>query len=148
MKVDTDALNLFSDANNIAIGGRMSPSVTPHEHETTQDAAKLRLDQAKDEATNQLRGFATGEGYSIAEVDKALEKINQYAEIQQVNLRLSVDKELNQVVVRVLDKDTDEVIRQIPSEQAIALAKKIDEVMQEFFIGGSDLAINLLDDRA
>lgn len=36
-------------------------------------------------------------------------------------IELSVDKELNQVIVRVLDKESGELIRQIPSEEMLEL---------------------------
>jgi flagellar protein FlaG len=36
-------------------------------------------------------------------------------------IELSVDKELNQVIVRVLDKESGELIRQIPSEEVLEL---------------------------
>ncbi|MDR1310697.1 MAG: flagellar protein FlaG [Burkholderiaceae bacterium] len=41
------------------------------------------------------------------------------------NLQFSVDDELGKVVVRVIDKETQEVIKQFPSEDAIALAKSL-----------------------
>lgn len=86
--------------------------------------------------------------YPESDLQSALDKVNQYAEVQQVSLRLNVEKELGQVVVKVMGKDTDEVIRQIPSDHAIELAKRIDEVMQEFFAGKPDQAISLLNDEA
>jgi len=36
-------------------------------------------------------------------------------------IELSVDKELNQVIVRILDKESGELIRQIPSEEVLEL---------------------------
>ena len=36
-------------------------------------------------------------------------------------IELSVDKELQQIIVRVLDKETGDLIRQIPSEEVLAL---------------------------
>jgi len=36
-------------------------------------------------------------------------------------IELSVDKELNQVIFRILDKESGELIRQIPSEEVLAL---------------------------
>jgi flagellar protein FlaG len=39
----------------------------------------------------------------------------------QPRIELSVDKELKQVIFRILDKETGELIRQIPSEQVLEL---------------------------
>jgi flagellar protein FlaG len=43
-------------------------------------------------------------------------------------LQFSVDDELGRVVIRVVDPETREVIKQFPSEDAIALAKSLGNV--------------------
>jgi flagellar protein FlaG len=48
-------------------------------------------------------------------------------------IELSVDKELKQVIVRIFDKDSGELIRQIPSEQVLELDR--------FFAGQSGLFV-------
>ena len=48
-------------------------------------------------------------------------------------IELSVDKELQQVIVRIFDKDSGELIRQIPSEQVLELDR--------FFAGQSGLFV-------
>ena len=77
-----------------------------------------------------------------------LERVNQFAEVQQVNLRLKVDDDTEQIVVSVVDHGSGDVIRQIPSEHAIKLAKGIDEALQEFFSPNPDQAIHFLSDEA
>ncbi|MBF0414634.1 MAG: flagellar protein FlaG [Magnetococcales bacterium] len=44
------------------------------------------------------------------------------------SLRLSMDRELNQVVVRVMDARNDHVIRQIPSERMLDLVKQMRDL--------------------
>ncbi|OPX56823.1 Uncharacterized conserved protein, FlaG/YvyC family [Oceanospirillum multiglobuliferum] len=150
MKIESEAQNLFANTyKSLTQSGDVESTPPPRvDKEVVQLETSTQLDNVRTNAVQQLKNAKESDVYALGEVDMALEKINKYAEIQQVNLRLSVDKELNRVVIRVVDKDTDEMIRQIPSEQAIALAKRIDEVMQEFFIGKADQAINLFDDRA
>jgi flagellar protein FlaG len=41
-----------------------------------------------------------------------------------------VEKELEQVVIKVMDADTQSVIRQIPSEELIAINKRIQALQQ------------------
>ncbi len=43
-------------------------------------------------------------------------------------LRLEVDKDLNRVVVKILDGETEEVIRQVPVEELLDIAKKLKEI--------------------
>lgn len=44
------------------------------------------------------------------------------------SLRLSMDRELSQVVVRVMDARNDHVIRQIPSERMLDLVKQMRDL--------------------
>lgn len=57
------------------------------------------------------------------EVATAVIKISEYVQNLQRDLQFNIDKESGRVVVRVIDSETDELIRQIPSEEVLALAK-------------------------
>ncbi|HQV89775.1 MAG TPA: flagellar protein FlaG [Nitrosomonas sp.] len=41
---------------------------------------------------------------------------------------MSVDQDTGKTVVKVMDIHTDEVIRQIPTEEAISIARTLDKV--------------------
>jgi len=43
-------------------------------------------------------------------------------------LKIEIDKDLKEPVVKIIDKKTNEVIRQIPPEYLLELAKKIDNL--------------------
>jgi flagellar protein FlaG len=60
------------------------------------------------------------------QLQQALETINRKLE-SSTALAFSVDQGTGQTVVRVTDKDTGEVIRQIPSDAALAIAESIGE---------------------
>ncbi len=77
---------------------------------------------------------------------EAVEKVNQYAKIQHVNLMLEMDEDAGEMVVKVVDRETEEMIRQIPSEHALELAKHLDDVMQQFFSEDPEHLFNLLND--
>ncbi|WP_255989112.1 flagellar protein FlaG [Chitinolyticbacter albus] len=63
------------------------------------------------------------------ELKDAVKKLNEMVQVfsNSSSLNFSVDAEARAVVVKVLDSRTDEVIRQIPTEEAIAIAKAIDQ---------------------
>jgi len=44
------------------------------------------------------------------------------------SLRFSVDQQTGKTVIKVMDASTDKVIRQIPSEEAMSIAKALDRV--------------------
>jgi len=60
-------------------------------------------------------------------IDKALRSVSGYVQNISRELNFSVDEDLNRSVVTVLDEETGEVIRQIPSEEMLQLARNISE---------------------
>ena len=59
-------------------------------------------------------------------VRKATEQINKFIQSSSRNLQFSVDQNLNRIIVKVVDKETGEVIRQIPGEETLAIASSLD----------------------
>ena len=59
-------------------------------------------------------------------VEQAVKAVNDF--VQPINnaLSFSLDQESDKMVVKVIDQGTKEVIRQIPSEEMLALAKALD----------------------
>lgn len=60
------------------------------------------------------------------DVEQAVKEVNEF--VQPINnaLSFSLDQESDKMVVKVIDQGTKEVIRQIPSEEMLALAKALD----------------------
>lgn len=82
---------------------------------------------------NQIRTSNAESGYENAKPADMVRELNKLTHKMGSELSFSVDSELNQVVVTVTDLNTREVIRQIPSEEMIALARRLKEMD-----GGSD----------
>ncbi|WP_062786502.1 MULTISPECIES: flagellar protein FlaG [Aquitalea] len=61
------------------------------------------------------------------ELQNSVKQLNDVAKLYSSQLEFSVDKETNIQVVKVVDQETHQVIRQIPSEDAIRIAKAIDD---------------------
>lgn len=60
-----------------------------------------------------------------ARVEQAVSKLNDYVQSLQRDLRFSVDDSTGQAVVRVIDRSTDQVVRQIPNDVALRLARNL-----------------------
>lgn len=65
---------------------------------------------------------------SASEVKKAVSEINKAIQSTSQNLELSVDTDSNQVIVKVIDQQTKQVLRQIPTVEAIEIAKSLDKL--------------------
>jgi flagellar protein FlaG len=63
-----------------------------------------------------------------AQVEQATEVANRFMDSLSLNLQFSMDKDVNKVVVKVVDRDTHEVIKQFPSEEMLAIAKALDKL--------------------
>ena len=57
-----------------------------------------------------------------------MERLNTKALTSSHTLRFSIDEKLGKAIISVVDRDTDEVIRQIPPETAMQIAEAFDEV--------------------
>lgn len=65
---------------------------------------------------------------SKGDVTSAVNKLQDFATSNGVGIHFSQDDDTGKVIVKVIDKDTDKVIRQIPSEEAIAISKSITKM--------------------
>jgi flagellar protein FlaG len=68
------------------------------------------------------------------QLQKAVSKLNDYVQNLQHNLSFSVSDETGRTVIKVYDAETDELIRQIPSEETIKLAASIDASSASLFV--------------
>ncbi|WP_230390514.1 flagellar protein FlaG [Reinekea sp. G2M2-21] len=62
-----------------------------------------------------------------SEVEQAVAKLNDYVQNTQRKLEFQIDDDSGETVVRVYDKHSEELIRQIPNEEALELAKRLNQ---------------------
>lgn len=62
---------------------------------------------------------------SQVDIEKQVQNLQEFSQQQGWTVNFSVEKELDQVVIKVMDADTRTVIRQIPSEELITINKRI-----------------------
>ncbi|MBI4620087.1 MAG: flagellar protein FlaG [Desulfobacterales bacterium] len=64
----------------------------------------------------------------IKEVVKDISKMEQHV---NTGIRLEIEKDLNIVVVKIVDKESGEVIRQVPLPESIELSKNMKEQLSK-----------------
>jgi len=69
--------------------------------------------------------------YSESDLQQAVTQLNDFVQSTQRNLHFSVDKESGILVTKVIDSKSDKVIRQIPNEETVALARSLAEQANE-----------------
>ena len=65
---------------------------------------------------------------SRSDAEQATKTINKFMESASKNLEFSVDDDLDKVVVKIVDRTTRDVIRQIPTEEALSISKSLDKL--------------------
>lgn len=61
-------------------------------------------------------------------LNSAVNKVQEFVGPVASSIEFSIDEDSGKTVVKVVDKETDEVIRQIPSEEMLELAKALDKL--------------------
>jgi len=61
-------------------------------------------------------------------VDEAVNRLAQFVAPNQADINFSVDESSGIRVVKIIDRNSNEVIRQMPSEEAVALAQALDKL--------------------
>jgi flagellar protein FlaG len=85
-------------------------------------------------------------------VEKAIAHLNDYVQSVQRDLEFSLDDGSGETVVRVIDRTTQKVVRQIPSDVALKLARNLKLQQQQGYSvesrpGSSAGAIGLINTR-
>jgi flagellar protein FlaG len=65
---------------------------------------------------------------STAEVERAIAALNKLVAPSARALEFSLDDRSGQIVVRVIDAETRKVLRQMPSEEVLAISRELDRL--------------------
>ena len=77
-------------------------------------------------------------------IEAAVAKVASYVESLSRSLAISVDESSGDFVVRVQDAKTEEIIRQIPSEDVLAISEAISQQFDSLRLMGEEGAQGLL----
>jgi flagellar protein FlaG len=61
-------------------------------------------------------------------VTKAVEQVNAHLDAQNRAIEFSIDPDTRAVVVRLIDKQDNRVLRQVPSQEMLEIAKALDQL--------------------
>ena len=60
-------------------------------------------------------------------IDDAVKKLNEHVQSIHRELQFTVDQDSGQTVIKVIDSQTKELIRQIPGEEVLNVARRLSE---------------------
>jgi flagellar protein FlaG len=95
-----------------------------------QSAPVVEIKPQKTSAPVELprQAVQTVEKVDVATVKAAAEQINKLVQQFDRHLQFTVDEETDTHVVKVIDTQSKEVIRQMPTEEMLAIAKALDKL--------------------
>jgi flagellar protein FlaG len=69
----------------------------------------------------------------LEELQDTVQELNNLVQKMQREVRFSVDGDSGEMVVKVVDRETEEVVRQIPSEEVVQLRQRLEEAAGAIF---------------
>ncbi|WP_188035619.1 flagellar protein FlaG [Pseudomonas sp. EZ-C24] len=108
------------------------PAVRPAE----QVADKPVTDTAVTRAADTYRVADAKEPSSVIDAEqvrKAVSEIEKFLSTSRRNLEFSTDEDSGKIVVKVIASETGELIRQLPSEEALRIASSLSDVNSLLF---------------
>jgi flagellar protein FlaG len=101
-----------------AIAGLTPPAVAPAVAGTAAPASQ---------AVAPDRSKAAAPAPTLAQVNEAVSSINRAMSAQSRGLEFSVDASSHRTIVKVIDSQTKELIRQIPSVETLEIARALEQ---------------------
>lgn len=111
------------DSIGTATTGR-SADRTPVSSDASVAAGTARAPATAVETANAVKGSAAVP--SLEQVNEAVSQLNKSAQAKSQGLEFSIDSDTKRTVVKVVDQSTKEVLRQIPTPEALEIAKALE----------------------
>jgi len=114
-------------------GGNLPTSPVPQQSQPQDKLARtisMLPEQTATSPASQIQGTpATGGAQpSRNEVEESVDTLNQFIKSLNNPMLFSIDDDTGKTVVKIVDSTTQEVIKQIPSEEILSIAKALDKL--------------------
>ena len=127
---------------------QVSPVAAPSPTKGTSDVGQTQPTKASDAVqrssgpeppgaaeTSALNGLdgRTSQAVDEQAVEEIVEDLNEFAQQIERQLQFSVDDDSGKTVIKVIDAATEELVRQIPAEEILALRERLGDVQGILF---------------
>ena len=137
MEISTTQFGQNVASSNSSVERGSSPQIDEQRFDVRADAP-LRTDNAQINVTQNVQENSTqadtdSRGQNAQELRRAVEDVESFVQGQGQarNLAFSVDEDTNRSIVTVRDSESGDVIRQIPSEEVLRLAERIQTLQDD-----------------
>ncbi|MGH1472241.1 MAG: flagellar protein FlaG [Cellvibrionaceae bacterium] len=135
LQLRTSAVSSKPDAGKVEQGGKSLPSVAVSEQ--LSEKGKIVSTEKPGHNTESV-------SQKQEKIESAVAEMNEYIQSTQRDIEFNVDDSLGRTIVSVVDRESQEVIRQIPDEKFLKMARQLKEDMA----AGTDEPLHLISARA
>ena len=135
MEINTTQFGQNIASSNATVERGSTPIIDEQRVDVRSDAP-LRTDNsqvnvAADVQENSTEADSNSERGNDRELQQAVEDVQSFVQGQARNLAFSIDEDTNRSIVTVRDSASGDVIRQIPSEEVLRLAERIQTLQED-----------------
>ncbi len=117
--------NTTSSVSVTPVTNHSAPSheVTHHAESSPQRTETLQQNQNKNELSTQEQEA----------LQKSVEKFNEMSEKLDLDVKFAYNDKIDQIYLNVIDKNTGQTIRKLPSEEAMKIAESMKDLVGALF---------------
>ncbi|MGE6791740.1 flagellar protein FlaG [Pseudomonas guineae] len=116
-----------------AINGLQQPAIALRPFSPSSASSAVNAEKSVAAKAEEVASTTPAAEQERQPVEEAISSIKQFAQSIQRNLNFALDDSSGRVVVKVTDAMSGDVIRQIPSEDALRLAESLEEARSLLF---------------
>lgn len=121
------SIGAIQDSGNMGAAAAIRlPANTQQARPAQASAQAGGVDNGSEQSTNQNR-----QGGSLS-LEQAVDRLKQFVSTADADINFAIDSNSGVSVVKIVDRSTKDLIRQIPSEEAISLAMALDKLQGLF----------------
>ncbi len=105
----------------------MLTTAPPANAKVQKEATEVKATQKTGESLPVDSVVKVAQETDIQKVENAVSKLNEYVQSTARTLNFQVDDESGKTVIKVYDRESDQLIRQIPNELVLELARRLNE---------------------
>lgn len=117
-------LNVAAQANEVAGSGAVGSVVASKPASASSVQAKVKPVEVE------LPPVAAKQPPSIVQLQRLIDGMNKAMQQSNSSLEFSMDSSSKKIMVRLIDTTTGDIIRQIPSEEMLAISQSIEKMQQ------------------
>lgn len=115
-------------ARSVAASRSQLGGLNPRAVTATADAQRLQASKSAAESRVAEARVSDNTRLSAERTQQSLQEINKVMDALSISVQFQLDPDYDAAIIRVVDQQTGEVIRQFPSEEAVRMAKALDNL--------------------